>query len=181
MHKHMWLLLLTALMASSAQAQESAQVETSTHAPMKSVRVGLGYAFAAYLEEASGSAPLGFWLSIASTAPIGIEGEVAYHRYSEEFDFFFGSYTLVLNTFTIMAGPRFASTSASAQPYGHVLFGARNDEIEGYNNWSFGGEVGGGVDIPAGSVFVRLGADFQIMFDEGENFKVLRLTGGIAF
>ena len=42
--------------------------------------------------------------------------------------------------------------------------------------------AGGGIDIPLGSsVFFRLGADFQIFFDEGENLKTLRVTAGFSF
>ncbi len=39
-----------------------------------------------------------------------------------------------------------------------------------------------GIDIKAGErVAVRLGADFQIFFDEGENLKTLRLGVGLTF
>jgi hypothetical protein len=41
--------------------------------------------------------------------------------------------------------------------------------------------AGGGVDIPLGSVFVRVGADFQIYFEGDENVKTLRLNAGISF
>ena len=48
-----------------------------------------------------------------------------------------------------------------------------------------GGMRGGqscGVDVPLGaSVYLRLGADFQIFFDNGENLKTLRLNAGFLF
>jgi len=42
--------------------------------------------------------------------------------------------------------------------------------------------AGLGVDVPAGSsVYLRLGADFQVFFDEGESVKTLRLVAGLTF
>lgn len=162
--RYVWPLLLTALLVSPVYAQE------------KSVRVGISYAFSAYVEQDGGSAPLGVCLSVASTGRIGIEGEVAYHRDEA------GS--LVLNSGTAMLGPRFASSGDEVQPFGHVLFGFRYDSISAgdASNAAFTFELGGGVDIKAGSsTFVRLGADFQMVFDDGEGFQVLRLTAGVAF
>lgn len=172
MSKLLWGMLAVVVTASPAAAQT------------KSVRTSLGYTFAQYLEEGGGSAPLGLYLSLASTSPIGFEADVAYHRDTEEISVFSFSETITLNTFTMMVGPRFASASAQeGQPFFHLLGGARYDSIEGFgNNWSFGLGIGGGVDIAAGSsAFIRLGADFQIFFDEGEDFKVLRLSAGVAF
>jgi hypothetical protein len=64
----------------------------------------------------------------------------------------------------------------------HVLGGPRYDTAEGESNTSWGGFAGGGVDIKAGDhVAVRLGADFQIFFDQGENLKTLRLGVGLTF
>lgn len=141
-------------------------------------RISIGYAFSQYLEEGGGSAPLGAYLSIASAGKVRFEADVAYHRDSEEF---FGE-TIVLNTLIAGVGPRFDIGSGNTKPFLHVLGGLRRDELEGLSNTAFGGMAGLGVDIPAGSsAFVRLGADFQIFFDEGENVKTLRLTTGFAF
>ena len=175
MHRSVWLLPLALFVTTAAHAQESA-------APVqKPVRVGITYAFSAYLADNGGNAPVGFCVSVASTGPIGFEGEMAYHRDEEEVDSFFYSETWVLHTLTVAAGPRFTSAGAKDQPFGHILFGMRYDTVEDFDNWAFGGEIGGGIDVATGGVFLRLGADFQIFFDEGENVKTLRLTGGIAF
>ncbi len=159
-------------------------IATPAAAQQKSGRISIGYTFAQYLEEGGGSAPLGLYLSLATMSPVGFEADLAYHRDSEEYSFFSSSETITLNTFTMMAGPRFASTSSrEAQPFFHILGGARYDTIDEFgDNWSFGFGVGGGVDIAAGSsAFVRLGTDFQFFFDEGEEFKVLRFSAGVAF
>jgi hypothetical protein len=77
---------------------------------------------------------------------------------------------------------RARSPSRGPNSYVHVLGGLRYDTAEGESNTAYGGMAGLGVDIPAGSsLFVRLGADFQMFFDEGENLKTLRLTAGISF
>lgn len=142
-------------------------------------RVSIGYAFSRYLEQGGGSAPIGAYLSVASAGrAIGFEADVAYHRDSEELV----GETIVLNTVIAGVGPRFELGSGNAKPFLHVLGGVRYDSVEGESNTAFGGTAGGGVDIPAGSrLFVRLGADFQIFFDEGDNLKTLRLAVGIGF
>jgi hypothetical protein len=155
-----------ALLAAPATAQE------------RGARVSIGYAFLQYLEEGGGSAPVGAYLSVASAGrTVGIEADVAYHRDSEtNFE-----QTIVLHTVIAGIGPRFELGSANAVPFLHLLGGVRYDSIEGESNTAFGGMSGLGVDIPAGPVFVRLGADFQIFFDAGENFKTLRLAAGLSF
>lgn len=142
------------------------------------VRFSIGYAFLKYLEEDAGSTGLGFYASLASTRSVGFELDLGYHRESEElFD-----ETLTLHTFTANLGPRFRLGSSSVQPFLHVLGGLRYDKVEEESNTSWGGMAGGGVDIPLGaSASLRLGADFQIYFDEGENLKTLRLNAGISF
>ena len=50
------------------------------HAQGRSIRIGIGYAFASYLESGGGSAPSGAFASVASTGNVGFEGDVAYHR-----------------------------------------------------------------------------------------------------
>lgn len=158
--------LLLMLAAPSAFAQEK-----------PSVRFSFGYAYAEYLEEGGGAAPVGVYFSVASAASYGLEGEIAYHRDEEEF--FNTNY--VLNTFTAMVGPRFGYTTGKAQPFGHVLGGVRYDSFEGEGNGSVSLEAGGGVDVQIGpGAYLRFGADFQMFFDDGEDFKVLRLTAGIT-
>jgi len=167
MRKMMWFALLMALVAAPVAAQE------------KNIRCSVGYAFATYLEEGGGAAPLGLYASIASAGKqIGFDADVAYHRDAEEF---FG-FSIVLHTVTAMVGPQFEIASGNAKPFLHVLGGLRYDRIEGESNTSGGGMLGGGVDIPGGPTdFWRLGADFQIFFDNGENLKTLRLTAGFTF
>jgi hypothetical protein len=91
--------------------------------------------------------------------------------------------SITLNTFTAVAGPRFGfATSGAIRPFLHLLGGARHDRVEGESNTAWGGFAGGGIDIQAGdSVAVRLGADFQMFFDDGENVKALRLGVGLTF
>lgn len=142
------------------------------------VSVSVGYAFAHYLEEGGGDAPLGIYLSIATPGKVAFDFDAAWHHDSEEFL----DESFSLDTFTAGIGPRFRFGEGSAQPFLHLLGGVRHDRIEGESNTAFGGMGGLGVDIPAGeSVSFRLGADFQIFFDEGENIKTLRLTAGITF
>jgi len=162
-----WALLVACAAAAPAAAQE------------KKVRVSLGYAFVHYLEEGGGNAPVGGYLSIASAGrTVGFEADLGYQRYSEEF---FGD-NFVLNTFTATVGPRFELGSGRTKPFIHVLGGLRYDSAEGESNTAWGGMSGAGVDIPIGtSVFLRLGADFQIFFDNGENLKTLRLNAGFSF
>jgi hypothetical protein len=60
----------------------------------------------------------------------------------------------------------------------------RHDRISGESNSAFGGAVGLGTDLAtggAGTFKIRLGADFQIFFDEGDSVKTLRLNAGITF
>jgi hypothetical protein len=167
--KKWWMLgILAAMGAAPAAAQEK-------------FSVSVGYAFAQYLEEDGGNAPLGIYLSFASPGKVAFDGDFAWHR--DPVDIFDDVDTsITLNTFTAAVGPRIWFGEGSARPYLHVLGGLRYDTIEGESNTAFGGMSGLGVDIPAGeSIAIRLGADFQIFFDEGENIKTLRLTAGITF
>jgi len=151
-----------------------ALIAAPAHAQGRSIRTAIGYAFSGYLESGGGSAPLGAFVSVASTGKVGIEGDVAYHRDSES--------GITLNTVILGVGPRFAPGSGTAQPFLHVLGGLRYDSAFGTSNTAPGGSAGIGADIPVGSsMFLRLGADFQIFFDEGTNLKTLRLAAGIAF
>jgi hypothetical protein len=164
--KWLGLVVLTAFAAAPAAAQE------------KTVSVSVGYAFATYLEEGAGSVPLGAYLSLGSHGrKIGWAVDLAYHRDSEDvFD------SIALNTFTAGVGPRFGLGSGNVKPFLQVLGALRRDSVESFSNTAFGGMAGFGVDIPAGSrVFVRLGADFQMFFDSGEDLKTLRLVAGFTF
>ena len=143
------------------------------------VQVSLGYSFAAYLEDDGGSAPLGAFLALSGRQGLSPELDLGWQRDSE--DFFDESITL--NTFTFVAGPRYEfATSGAVRPFLHVLGGGRYDTIEDESNTSWGGFAGGGVDIQASDrVAIRLGADFQIFFEDDENLKTLRLGVGITF
>lgn len=170
MRSFIWLPLVMLLMAVPAAAEQ------------KGARAAIGYTVANYLEEGGGSAPLGFFASVASTAPVAFEGELAYHRDSEELTFLSSTLSITLHTLTGMIGGRFQSDEPGAQPFGRILVGPRYDWIESSDNWSFGFDLGGGVDIAAGPrMFVRLGVDYQMFFDEGENVKILRVNAGLAF
>jgi len=136
-------------------------------------RVSAGYSFLQYLEEdENGNAPLGAYLSFWSSGGTGVELDLGYHRDTAE--------GVTLNTFTATAGPRF-TVSSDGRVYLHVLGGLRHDRVEGFSNTAWGGLGGLGIDVPAGSIALRLSADFEIFFDEGANAKALRLGVGITF
>ena len=143
------------------------------------VQVSLGYSFAQYLEEGGGNAPVGAFLALSGRNGLSPDLDLGWQRDSEEFL----DETITLNTFTAVAGPRYGfATDGPVRPFLHVLGGLRYDSIEGESNTAWGGFAGGGVDIKAGDrVSVRLGADFQMFFDEGENVKTLRLGVGLTF
>lgn len=138
------------------------------------VQVSLGYSYVKYLETDAGSAPIGAFLALSGRKNLTRELDLGWQRDSEE--------SVTLNTFTAVAGPKVNfSTEGAVKPFLHVLGGLRHDSIEGQSN-TRGGFAGGGVDIKAGEkVAVRLGADFQIFFDQGENVKTLRLGVGLSF
>lgn len=153
---------------------------TSSLAPAadKSVEVSAGYAFVKYLEDDAGSAPVGAYVSIAGTRPVTVELDLGWQRDSEEF---FDD-SIVLDTFTVTAGPRFRGDGGRSPWFLHLLGGLRYDTIEGESNTSWGGQTGGGVDVPIGEALaLRLGADFQIFFESGEEVKTLRLGVGLTF
>jgi hypothetical protein len=143
-------------------------------------QLSLGYSYAKYLEEGDGgSAPVGAFLALSGRYGLSLELDLGWQRDSEEL---FGE-SVTLDTFTAVAGPRVAFASDGAvRPFLHVLGGTRHDRIEGESNTTWGGFAGGGVDLKvAERVAIRLGADFQIFFDEGENLKTLRLGVGLTF
>jgi hypothetical protein len=142
------------------------------------VRYSIGYAFVHYLEEEGGSAPIGFLVSAQSTKDLGLKAELAYHR--DTFDFYY--FEITLNSFTGLIGPVMNYRAGNAEGFVHLLFGGREDRVEGEGTFSMGGELGAGFDLPASShVFVRPEADVQLFTNEGDSFKVLRLSLGIAF
>ncbi|MEO8199879.1 MAG: outer membrane beta-barrel protein [Gemmatimonadota bacterium] len=163
----MTLIGLCASSAATATAQE------------KPLRISLGYAYADLLESGAGSAPEGGYLSLAwATGKNGAELDLAYHRDSEKL---LGQ-TFHLNTFTATIGPRVRIGDGRTQPYFHLLGGIRHDSFEGAGNTSFGAMAGTGADFPlTSSLFLRIGADFQLWIDDGDNLKVLRLVGGVSF
>ena len=143
-------------------------------------QLSVGYSYAKYLgEDDGGSAPVGAFLALSGRHGLSLEVDLGWQRDSEEL---LGE-SLTLDTFTAVAGPRVAFASDGAvRPFLHVLGGARHDRFEGESNTAWGGFAGGGVDLQvAESVAIRLGADFQIFFDEGENLKTLRLGVGLTF
>ena len=143
------------------------------------VQVSLGYSFVTYLEEGGGSAPLGAFLALSGRGGLSVELDLGWQRDSEDlFD-----ETIHLDTFTFVAGPRYEfATSGAVRPFLHLLGGGRYDTIEDESNTAWGGFAGGGIDVKAGDrIAIRLGVDFQIFFDEGENIKTLRLGAGITF
>jgi hypothetical protein len=134
----------------------------------------IGYSYLRYLEEGGGNAPLGAFLSMAGSAPTAFELDLGYHHDSEG--------NVDLHTFTAVLGPRFFIGGEGVRPFLHVLGGARHDRVEGESNTAFGGMAGLGLNLgPEYGLRLRLGGDFQIFFDEGENLKTLRLSVGIAF
>ena len=143
------------------------------------VQVSLGYSFVKYLETDAGSAPVGAFLALSGRKSLTPELDLGWQRDSEEL---FGE-SFTLNTFTAVAGPKVNfATGGAVRPFVHVLGGLRYDTANGESNTAWGGVAGGGVDIKAGEkVAVRLGADFQIFFDQGENLKTLRLGVGLSF
>jgi hypothetical protein len=143
------------------------------------VQISLGYSFAAYLEEGGGSAPLGAFLALSGRQGLSAELDLGWQRDSEDlFD-----ETIHLDTFTAVAGPRYGfASSGSIRPFVHLLGGVRHDRIEGESNTAWGGFAGTGLDVRlSDAVALRLGVDFQMFFDEGENLKTLRLGAGITF
>jgi hypothetical protein len=143
------------------------------------VQVSLGYSFATYLEEGGGTAPVGAYFALSGRKNVTLELDLGWQRDSEDFV----GETFTLNTFTAVAGPKFGfATEGAVRPFVHVLGGLRHDSAEGESNTAWGGFAGGGIDIKAGDrVSVRLGADFQIFFEDGENLKTLRLGVGLTF
>jgi hypothetical protein len=149
--------------------------------------VSVGYSFLKYLEDGGGDAPLGFYLSLAGRGKSALEVDLAYHRDTGQLVLGDVIFDTTLQTFTGQAGfkvgpaPRYGQTGG-ARPYFHLLGGVRRDWLstvgsETESNTAWGGMTGLGVDIKMGQGFaIRLAADFQMFWDEGESLKTLRLS-----
>jgi hypothetical protein len=144
-------------------------------------KVSLGYAFLQSLESGGGNSSLGAYLSGWGPGHTTFELDLAWHK--DEMVVSHGSGTL--NTFTFLGGPRAILGGKNDQPYVHLLGGARLDKFAGTSSTSWGGAAGLGIDLGTGGgrggTRFRLGADFEIFFNEGENVKALRLTAGLTF
>lgn len=150
---------------------------TATAAQDNGKRVSLGYAYLKYLVTDGGYNPTGAYLSLSGGGRTTVELDVGYHRNTD----------FSINTFTLLAGPKFSPAAPGrAEPYLHLLGGVRHDTIRipvvDDSNTALGGMAGAGVDVRASKkIGVRLGADFQIFIDEGENVQTLRLIAGLTF
>jgi hypothetical protein len=144
-------------------------------------KVSLGYAYLQYLESGGGSAPLGAYLSGWGPGHTTFEVDLAWHQDKQGA----GDDRVTVNTFTFLGGPRVILGGRNDQPYVHLLGGARLDKFAGASNTSWGGAAGLGIDLGTGGrrggTRIRLGADFEMFFKEGENVKALRLTAGLTF
>jgi hypothetical protein len=156
--------------------------------------ISVGYSFLHYLETNGGNVPLGFYLSFSGRGKSAIELDLGYHHDTgtlTEGDVVFET---KLDSFTALLGPRFSGGGSgrygqrpTARPYFHILGGLRRDRlsvVHGNSTWttSWGGMTGLGVDLPLGSALsLRLAADFQIFWDNGQDLKTLRFSGGFTF
>jgi hypothetical protein len=155
--------------------------------------VSIGYSYLLYLEDGGGGAPLGFYLSLAGRGKTAIELDLAYHRDTGELVDATDVFESKLQTFTALAGFKVGPTpnkyggGGGARPYFHILGGLRRDWLsiagaESVTNNSWGGMTGLGVDIRLAEGFaLRLAADFQMFWDEGESLKTLRFSAGFTF
>jgi hypothetical protein len=152
--------------------------------------ISIGYSYLKYLEDNGGDVPLGFYLSLAGRGKSAIELDLAYHRdvLVDDVD----ALETKLETFTALSGfkvgptPRYGQTSGT-KPYFHILGGMRKDWLkvlgsETQSNTAWGGMTGLGVDLVFSQGFaLRLAADFQMFWDDGESAKTLRFSAGFTF
>jgi hypothetical protein len=135
-------------------------------------KLSIGYAYLKSLEEGGGSVPTGGFVSFAPGDDSGIELDFGYHKDDD------------VNNFTGGLGIRFPLGSGeSVQPFVHVLGAASHVRFSGQSDTDFGGIAGIGMDLGLGSssMMIRLGADLQVFFDGGDNYKRLRLGVGLTF
>jgi hypothetical protein len=154
--------------------------------------ISVGYSFLKYLEDGGGDAPLGFYLSLAGRGKSAIELDLAYHRDTGELIDEAETLETKLETFTALAGfkvgptPRYGQTSGS-KPYFHILGGIRKDWLkvlgsETESNTAWGGMTGLGIDLVfSKSLALRLAADFQMFWDDGDQLETLRFSAGFTF
>ena len=116
-------------------------------------RLALGYSFVSYLGE-GGNTPRAAFLALSGKGTLTLELDLGWQR---------GPTTRVsMDTYTAAAGPKISfATEGRARPFVHVLFGLRHAELDDAGLAAAGWVAGGGFDIGAGRVRVRLGADFQ--------------------
>jgi len=154
--------------------------------------ISVGYAFLHYLEDQGGNAPLGFYLSLAGAGKNAIELDLGYHHDTGTTVEDGNVFDTKLDSFTALLGPKLSGGTGrygqrpTTRPYFHILGGLRRDRLEVANqhtwNTAWGGMTGLGVDVRlSNAVSLRLGADFQIFWDNGENLKTLRFSGGFTF
>jgi hypothetical protein len=148
-------------------------------------KVSLGYAFLQYLESGGGNAPLGAYLSGWGPGHTTFELDLAWHQDKREQGSGDVMSSVTVNTFTFLGGPRVVLGGKNDQPYAHLLGGARLDKVAGASNTRWGGAAGLGIDLGtggrSGGTRFRLGADFEMFFESGNNVKALRLTAGLTF
>ena len=133
-------------------------------------KLSIGYAYLKSLEDGGGSTPMGAFVSFAPGDDSGFELDLGFHRDDD----------LDLNSFTAALGPRF--TLGEGLPFLHVMGAVLHQRVPGTSDTGFGGMAGGGYDLgTGGTVALRVGADFQMFFNDGENFKSLRLVVGLTF
>ena len=141
-------------------------------APMAAAETSIGYSFLKSLEDGGGTVPLGGYVSFAGGSDVtSPELDLAYHRDTE------GSANL--DMFTAFLGPRFGSSSGG---FLRLMGGIRYERFQGDSDHAFGGMGGIGFNLKtSGRMTVRLGADFQMFFKDGDKQKVLRLNAGLGF
>jgi len=136
-------------------------------------KLSIGYAYLKGLEDEGRTIPLGGFVSFAPGDDSGFELDLGFHR-DDDID---------TNIFTAALGPRFALGSGeSVQPFAHVMGAVNHLRFPGESETDFGGMAGVGLDLGmGGSMMIRLGADFQMFFGDGTNYKQLRLGVGLTF
>jgi hypothetical protein len=102
-----------------------------------------------------------------------LAGDIRWNRKSEGDETF--------NLMSFQAGPRFLFHGDQASPYIQVLAGGTRAS-DGGSETKFSVMPGAGVDIKvSGPIRIRLGADFRLVFTEGEKEKDLMAHGGLVF
>ena len=147
----------------------------ATAAAQGGPKLSVGYAYLHNYDQGLGNVPVGAFVSLAGGSATTLEVDAGYHRDSED--------GFTLETFTLTAGPRFGfGQPGNSAPFMHILGGVRRDKFADFSNTSYGGMAGLGIDSRTSSrISLRLGADFQLFFEDGDNLKSLRLGVGLTF